>query len=481
MTVGRLDPSYGVTGRMAGALRDGTEGRAMDDLAFGHGAWFGRLRELAVALAVALAVGGLVAGCSVASLSPAATPGETPSPTPSPTPALAPTPAPTPLIGAGTAPAGEWTGVRWIAAGPVFPQTPVPVGGNQSSVQITMFGWSGGYVGFRNASSETLSDAGELSGTWAMVSTASADGLHWTPGRALDGGEMGSWIFMSGVVEGPAGLLAVGRKPTGVCGGPATVGALWTSPDGGTWTRVQLPSDFASASVYTVDAGSAGYIATGMLEGGVTPAVWVSADGRSWHRTSLPKPASGKVFVDGGTALAGGYILSGAQRIDVGCGMSEFIPSLWWSADGSSWTPGKVPGAMPAGYAWVTVNRISDHAVMADAQQWDADGQELPRQVWVTHDGRTWKLVASPSSLLNSSILTNGQRGLIAGHQADGFGAPVISTVDDDLTVKTLSQSGDGPVDSETSNQWMAALGPAGVVILSQDGANLWLGVPTAS
>ena len=216
------------------------------------------------------------------------------------------------------------------------------------------------------------------------------------------------------------------------------------------WTRVQLPADFVSASVYTVDAGSAGYIATGMLKDGVTPAVWVSADGKSWHRAALPKSTSSEVVIDGGTALAGGYILSGAQEMDMGCGMSEFIPSLWWSADGSSWTPGKVPGAMPAGHAWMTLNRISDHAVMANAQQWDANGQELPRQVWVTRDGRTWKLVASPSSLLNSSILTNGQRGLIASHGAAGFGAPVISTVDDDLTVTTLSQSGDGPVDSET-------------------------------
>ena len=78
-------------------------------------------------------------------------------------------------------------------------------------------------------------------------------------------------------------------------------------------------------------------------------------------------------------------------------------------------------------------------------------------------------------------MLTNGQRGLIATHQTNGSGPPTIATVNDDLTVTTLSQSGDNPVDSDTSNQWMSAIGPTGVVILSVDGLNLWLGVPTAS
>lgn len=458
----------------------------MDAIACDHRARTRRLRGLVVALAS----GCLVAGCSVAVASPTPTatpPSPTPQSslaqlTPSPTPSPTQTPTLTALSSVGPAPAGKWTGIRWISAGSVFPQTPVPDGGDQSSVQISVFGWSRGYVGFRTAITQTLSDAGLGSEKFVMVSTASPDGLHWTSGKALGAGEdTGSWVFMSAVVEGPAGLLAVGRNPAGTCGGPATVGAMWTSPDGLTWTRVQPPSDFAAASVYTVDAGSAGYIATGTLKDGVTPAVWVSADGRSWRRTTLPKPASGSILVDGATAFAGGYVISGAQRLDIGCGMSEFVPSLWWSSDGKSWTSGNLSGAMPAGDAWVTVNRISDHALMAIAQGWDATGLVSSQQIWFTGDGQTWKLVKSPSGLLNANVLTNGQRGLMAVHQTNGYGPPTVATVNDDLTVTILSQSGDGPVDSDTSNQWMSAFGPTGVVILSVDGLNLWLGVPTAS
>lgn len=59
---------------------------------------------------------------------------------------------------------------------------------------------------------------------------------------------------------------------------------------------------------------------------------------------------------------------------------------------------------------------------------------------------------------------------------------PTVATVGDDLTVKTLSQSGDVPIYSAAlSPMWLAALGPTGVVILSSDGLDLWLGVPAAS
>jgi len=317
-----------------------------------------------------------------------------------------------------------------------------------------------------------------LAEKWAMVSTASADGLRWTPGKALDAGDvMNSWVYMSEVAEGPAGLLAVGRNPAAMCGGPPTVKALWTSPDGQTWTRVQTPADFASARVYTVDAGSAGYIATGTLKDEVTPAVWVSADGRSWHRAALPKPSTG-VIVDGATAFAGGYVISGAHPFEAGCGESEYVPSLWWSADGNSWTQTKPPGAMPADSVSVTVNRISDRALVAIAQQWNATSLVTSQQVWVSGDGRTWNSIKSPSSLLSDRILTNGQRGVVVV-QAAGGGPPTIATVDDDLTVTTLGQSGQGPVDSDTSTEWTSALGPTGVLVVSVDGLNLWLGVPT--
>jgi len=151
-----------------------------------------------------------------------------------------------------------------------------------------------------------------------MVATSSADGLHWTAGQPMDIEGLNDVVRITAVVEGPAGLLAVGYHPPTTCGGPSTVEALWTSPDGLTWTRVQTPAYFTSASVYTVDAGSTGYIASGTLKNGVTQAVWLSKDGRSWNEVHLPKATFGKFVVDGATDFAAGYVVSGTVIADEG-------------------------------------------------------------------------------------------------------------------------------------------------------------------
>ena len=429
-------------------------------------------------LLLGLAAGGLVAACSVAaSPSPTAALPSTPPPRTSTQVPATPTPTPTQtgLPSVDIAPAGQWSGIKWISAGPVFPQTPIAGIEQGPYVQVYVFGWSRGYVGFRSVEEDVPNT---VAPSFTLVSTSSADGLNWTAGRALDIGGLGG-VDISAVVEGPAGLLAVGFSSAGRCG-PEAAEALWTSPDGLIWTRVELPGAFS-----TVDGGSTGYIATGTLNKGVTPAVWLSGDGRSWHQVPLPKATSGAVVVDGATDFAGGYVLAGTQRSDNGCVESEstpslYIPSLWWSADGKSWTRSKLSGALPAGGVSVGFVRISDHALMAVAHDWNvAKAEAGPEQVWVSNDGRTWRLVESPSSiLLSNCVLTNGQRGL-AVLPDDG---PTIATVGDDLTVTTLSQSGDGPVASATTLVgWMSAFGPTGVVALSVDGLNLWLRVPTAS
>lgn len=437
-------------------------------------------------LLVVLAAGGLVSGCSVTAAPPSPTATATPSPSPSASTqaSASPTPqsTPAPLSSIGTAPAGTWSGIQWIAAGAVFPQTPVP-STTTGDWQVSLFGWSQGYVGFRTAFDDSsLTQAPTVD----MVSTASADGLHWTAGRPIDIEGLTDVVDITAVLEGPSGLLAVGYHPPTTCGGPSTVEALWTSPDGLTWTRVQSPAFFTSASVYTVDAGSTGYIASGTLKDGVTQAVWLSADGRSWRQVALTKATFGNFVVDGATDFAAGYVISGTVASNGGCGgeASVFTPSLWWSANGTSWTRSKLTGAGPASDAWVTVNRISDHALMAIASRWDDTSQTYDQLVWVTSDGRTWNVVKSPSTMLSTNILTNGQRGLLVLAPSDDNGPPTIATVGDDLTVTTLNQTGGGPVGSSTNwASWMpfAAFGPTGVVILSSDGLNLWLGVPTAS
>ncbi len=425
---------------------------------------------------VGLAATGLLAGCSgaAASQSPSSV---VPSPSGGASTAASTVPSGTPssMPSIGAAPTGEWTGIRWTAAGPAFPQT--PAAGTDVSVTVSLYGWSRGYVGFR-AAIDHVAPGGDT-----VVSTSSADGLHWTAGRPMNLGGLEPEVDVDQVVEGPSGLLALGRQVrTQVCARePATIHVLWTSTDGLTWSLVQPSADFAPANVYWVGGGSTGFIASGTLKDGKTQAVWLSKDGLTWTQAPLASNVAGKSTVNAASRFANGYIISGVTGLQ--CSEKPATPSVWWSADATIWTQSPLPSAATSSLASTSLIKISDHALVAVG----CENGFVSQQVWLTNDGRTWKLVAAPSSLLASAlypggvILTDGRRGLVVGESEDG--SVTLATVGDDLAVRVLSQTGDVPIYSASSQStmWLAALGPTGVVLLSLDGLAVWVGFPTAA
>ncbi|HEX7590790.1 MAG TPA: hypothetical protein VF375_02475 [Candidatus Limnocylindrales bacterium] len=438
---------------------------------------FGLIKTVGAALALA----GLVAGCSVAGASPSASQASPSASQASPSAAGSPSPSAVASASASTspsaapatigpAPSGTWTSLKWVDEHNAFPQTPTPSTGD-GGTQNSLFGWSKGYIGFRTAYDITT---GNSPAKTATVSTSSGEGVHWTAGRPMDIEGLKGAIFVSEVIEGPSGLLALGFYGATACGGPTTVDAFWTSLDGSSWTRVALSGDFASASIYTVDGGSVGFIATGTLKDGTTQAIWTSTDGRNWRRAAVPTVATGTFVLNGATGFASGYVVGGAIQGDEGCGGFNLLtPSLWWSATGSSWTRVKLPGATPASDATMTVTRISDHVLMAIA--WESNGAGVTTQtVWYTSNGHDWKLVASPSALLGGTVVSDGRRGLVVSTPPES-GMPVVATVGDDLSVTPLVETGAVP---GANGSGIFAVGPAGVVCLSNDGTSLSLGVP---
>jgi hypothetical protein len=445
---------------------------------------FGLIKTVGAALALA----GLVAGCSVAAASPSASQTSlsavgSPSPSavasgsvdPSAVASASASPSPSAVPATtGPAPSGTWTSLKWVAEGTAFPQTPVPAAGSSAgTVMVSVFGWSGGYVGFRTAFDMGASQNEQKAAT---ISTTSSDGAHWTAGRAMDISGLAMAIDVSQVYEGPAGLLAIGHYPAAACGGPSTVDAMWTSPNGQVWSRVTPPADFASASIYTMDGGSVGFIATGTLKDGTTQAIWVSTDGRNWHRAAVPTVTTGTFVLNGATGFASGYVVGGAIQGDEGCGGFNLLtPSLWWSATGSSWTRVKLAGATPADDATMSVTRINDHVLMAVATEWH-EGADPTEIVWVSSNGQDWKLVPSPSGLFSGRVYTDGRRGIVVATLPDG-GMPTVGIIGDDLFVRPLTETGPVP-GSNGSGEY--AVGPAGIVCLSNDGTSLSLGVPAA-
>jgi hypothetical protein len=439
-------------------------------------------------LAVSLVLPALLAGCVTAGASPTASPASAPTNSPSPTatdspsaspsPTATPTGTPEPTSSLSAAP-GKWTGIKWTDLGKIPQLYPANSDAADTYSTVTVFGWSRGYVGF-----QTIVTSDTRLGTGTMVSTSSPDAVHWTPDRAMTVTGIDYPLTITAVLEGPSGLLAIGRITGAACGGPSTVSAMWTSTDGQTWSLVTPPSDFASASVHTVDGGSAGFIATGILKDGATQAVWLSSDGRAWRQGLLPESTFGDVIVQGGSMFGGGYVVSGAVRGDEGCGGYQLLtPSLWWSTDGKGWTRATLTGAAPATDSSMAVTRISDHGLMAVATEWDAVTQLSSEKIWVTSDGRTWRQVTSPSKFLDSTIRTDGRQGLALvdpdANPPATDGPVVVAAVDDDLTVRPLPQTGEVPMASQSASSWNSTMGPAGLLMISSDYSALWLGVPT--
>jgi hypothetical protein len=451
----------------------------------------GSLKVIAISLVVPLLLTACVNATSSAAPSappaPTATPSAVPSASPTEAPAatLAPTATTTPVPTPTAEPTpkasprpGQWTGIKWTALGKIPQLYPANSDAPDTYSIVNVYGFSRGYVGF-----QTIVTSNSRTGTGSMVSTFSSDAVSWTPDKALSAAGIDYPLSITAVLESPAGLLAIGRITGMACGGPSTVSAMWTSTDGLSWSRVTPPADFASASVYTIDGGSSGYIATGILKDGITQALWVSSDGRTWHSKLLPKSVFGDVIVQGGTSFAGGFVVSGAVRGDEGCGGYRYqTPSLWWSSDGSAWTRSTLTGTAPSTDSTMSVARVNDHTLMAIANEWNDATQTSTTRFWVTSDGRTWKLVAKPSSYLGSNIRTDGNQGLaIVDNNVDPAqtAAPLtIAAVGDDLSARVLPQTGDAPTAAQSPMAWNSSIGPAGLIVLSADGSNLWLGTP---
>jgi hypothetical protein len=118
--------------------------------------------------------------------------------------------------------------------------------------------------------------------------------------------------------------------------------AVWTSPDGDSWERIDLSSSATSGSgldvvMFDVAWGPAGYVAVGSEFGGTSGpevAIWRSSDARLWTRiatTGQPFGATGSL--SSVAALASGYMAAGPE----GFGLGEGPVTLWTSPDGATW------------------------------------------------------------------------------------------------------------------------------------------------
>ncbi len=174
----------------------------------------------------------------------------------------------------------------------------------------------------------------------------SPDGITWSQvpdDEAVLGGE--GVQTMLGVTVGGPGLVAVGVDVSG----NDQDAAVWTSPDGITWFRV--PHDEAvlggagEQTMRSVTAGGPGLVAVGGDESGgdADAAVWTSPDGITWFRVPHDEAVLGGAGFQGMLGVTAGGPGLVAVGVDVSGGDAD---TAVWVATGTDSTGDAAPSAM---------------------------------------------------------------------------------------------------------------------------------------
>ena len=118
------------------------------------------------------------------------------------------------------------------------------------------------------------------------------------------------------------------------------VGAIWTSTDGRTWERIDQNSGaFASGtdsdvSILDVASGPGGFVAVGS-DGGTDVAIWHSPDGYVWTRVDTATQAFNSTgTISSVAALDKGYVAAGPHGF---ADQRGGWVTLWTSVDGATW------------------------------------------------------------------------------------------------------------------------------------------------
>jgi hypothetical protein len=251
--------------------------------------------------------------------------------------------------------------------------------------------------------------------------------------EAVFGGE-GSQTILS-VTHGGSGLVAVGSDGGG---GPwannsDTDAAVWTSPDGITWSRV--PHEEAvfggarSQVMSSVVAGGPGLVAVGWDGQGilddstdVDAAIWTSVDGDTWSRVPHDEEVFGGAWIKSVTVGGPGLVAVGTEGP-----WSVGDAAVWTSADGINWSRVPHDESVFGGADLQTINDVTMGgpglvAVGSDGGTgpWD-NNAAATAAVWTSVDGITWFRVPHNETVFGTEgnplpmlSVTAGGPGLIA-------------------------------------------------------------------
>jgi hypothetical protein len=282
------------------------------------------------------------------------------------------------------------------------------------------------------------------------------------------------------VAAGVAGIVVVGvDSPDGNIDA-----AAWFSSDGRSWERVQSPSfrGQEQEEMLTVVATATGYVAAGFAVTGpeADAAVWTSPDGQSWTRVEDPALSEdGTQRIYSLVVTPDGIVAGGTHFHANQFGLYNLDARIWISEDGSSWEVVDAPEFGGPGWQFINaVLAVPDGLVAAGGYILGQPGRHNEAAVWTSTDGREWTRVLDPAlegpGAQNISSLVLGPDGLIAvGYDTTPYGTripAVWASSDGTHWVRSLD-----PGLAEPGNRWMNAVAADAerLVAVGTDGTRL--------
>ncbi len=251
----------------------------------------------------------------------------------------------------------------------------------------------------------------------------SADGASWTRiphDDAVFGGKYTQQI--NSVTAGGPGLVAVGFDRSGGDGD----GAVWTSVDGVTWSRV--PHDeavlggFGIQNMGKVTAGGPGLVAVGWDGSvvGAEAAVWTSVDGVTWSRV----PHDEAVF-GGPTSFMNDVTVGGPGLVAVG-GEGRRLEEdavVWTSVDGLIWSRVPHDDVVFGGDRTQVMESVVAVETGLWAVGWEGPGGGERAVVWASVDGVAWSRLPHDEAVFGGAPLQSMMSVTVVGSDLVAVGA----------------------------------------------------------
>jgi hypothetical protein len=320
----------------------------------------------------------------------------------------------------------------------------------------------------------------------------SADGLAWTRvpyDEAVFGSAAATGTTtMSSVVAGGPGLVAVGAE----WGGEDQDGAVWTSADGLTWSRVQpdeaVFGGYDNQVIESVAAGGPGLVAVGWDHacGESDAAVWVSADGLAWTRVSDAALGGAGDQVMWGVAAGGpGLVAVGGEFL------TDNSAAVWTSVDGLTWSRVPPDEAVFGGPDSQSMESVAAGGPGLVAVGYDYSGGDADGAVWTSADGLAWARVPHDEAVFGGdgaqsiSGVVAGGPGLVAvgGNFLGEDGAPLVWWSSDGAAWNLLPAD-EAMVGEGWASMWAVVVGGPGLVAVGDGGiavvtnAAVWVSPP---